>query len=261
MDVAKVFLIDVGVDLGRRDVGVAEQLLNNTEIGPVAEEVGRKGVAQEVRVDVGLDPGEFCPLFHDLPDPRCGEFFAPLGEKDLAATVATHEHGALSGEVLLDGFAGSRSDGDDTGFVAFAGDADGAILEKEIFEAGSGQFGDAQTARIHEFEHGPVASRKRQVVVDGLEEPLHGGLVEGLGEILFETGRIDLVGDIGGDFALRCEMPEEDLDRDELHPQAGGGEPVIEAAMSEESREMREHDPGGFFDPVAGLDPFGEGFE
>ena len=48
----------VGVELGRREVGVAEHLLDAPEIGAALEQMRREGVAQEVRVDaLRLEPG------------------------------------------------------------------------------------------------------------------------------------------------------------------------------------------------------------
>ena len=45
----KTFLVNVGVDLGGRDVGVAEQRLYHTKVGTVMQEVAGEGVAQHVR--------------------------------------------------------------------------------------------------------------------------------------------------------------------------------------------------------------------
>ena len=41
----------VGVDLRRRDVGMAEQLLHDAQVGAVLQEVAGEGVAQHVRAD------------------------------------------------------------------------------------------------------------------------------------------------------------------------------------------------------------------
>ena len=42
---------DVGVDLGRRDIRVAQHLLNGTEVSAMAEQVRRKSVTEDVRAD------------------------------------------------------------------------------------------------------------------------------------------------------------------------------------------------------------------
>jgi len=49
---AETLFQDVGVDLGGRDVGVAEQLLDGPQIGTAVEQVAGEGVAQ----DVGAHP-------------------------------------------------------------------------------------------------------------------------------------------------------------------------------------------------------------
>ena len=41
--------IDVGVELGRRDIGVAQHFLNAPQVGAVLQQVRRKGVPQRVR--------------------------------------------------------------------------------------------------------------------------------------------------------------------------------------------------------------------
>jgi methionine biosynthesis protein MetW len=42
----------VGVDLRGRDIGMAEQLLDDPQVGPVLEQVARESVAQDVRADL-----------------------------------------------------------------------------------------------------------------------------------------------------------------------------------------------------------------
>lgn len=48
VDVAKMGVGDVGVDLSGADVGVAEERLDRAEVGAVDEEVGGEGVAEGV---------------------------------------------------------------------------------------------------------------------------------------------------------------------------------------------------------------------
>ena len=40
--------VDMGVDLGRADVGVTQQLLDHPQVGPAFQEVGGVGMAQGV---------------------------------------------------------------------------------------------------------------------------------------------------------------------------------------------------------------------
>jgi hypothetical protein len=45
----QVLAVDAGVDLRGGQAGVAEQLLNGAQVGPPAEQVSGKGVAQRMR--------------------------------------------------------------------------------------------------------------------------------------------------------------------------------------------------------------------
>jgi hypothetical protein len=64
-------LIDMRVDLRGRNIGVAEHLLNNPQIGAVSEQVRRETMPEKVRVNVLLQSGPSCVFFHNLPDARC----------------------------------------------------------------------------------------------------------------------------------------------------------------------------------------------
>jgi hypothetical protein len=66
----KPLLIDMRIDLRRRNIGVAEHLLNNPQIGAVSEQMRRETMAEKVRVNVLLQPGAPRVFLHDLPDTR-----------------------------------------------------------------------------------------------------------------------------------------------------------------------------------------------
>ena len=55
VDVEQAFLGDVGIDLGRGQVAVAEQFLDAPEVGPAVEQVGREAVAQGVRAGAAVE--------------------------------------------------------------------------------------------------------------------------------------------------------------------------------------------------------------
>ena len=66
----KPLLIDMRIDLRRRNIGVAEHLLNNPQIGAVSEQMRRETMAKKVRVNVFLQPGAPRVFLHDLLDTR-----------------------------------------------------------------------------------------------------------------------------------------------------------------------------------------------
>ena len=65
-------LIDMGVDLRRRYVGVAQHLLDDSQIRAVAEQMRCEAVSQKVRINVLFQADPLRVLLNDLPDPRCG---------------------------------------------------------------------------------------------------------------------------------------------------------------------------------------------
>lgn len=70
MDRLQALLIDVRVNLRRRNIGVSEHFLNDAEIGAVAEQVSRETVAKEVRIYIRFQTRVLRARLYDLPDTR-----------------------------------------------------------------------------------------------------------------------------------------------------------------------------------------------
>ena len=66
----QTLLIDVRVNLGRRNVGVAEHLLNDPQVGAVAQQVRREAVPEQMRINIFFQACVARFFFHDLPDSR-----------------------------------------------------------------------------------------------------------------------------------------------------------------------------------------------
>ena len=71
----QALVVHVGVDLRRCNVSVAEQLLDNAQVCPIAQEVGGKGVPQEVGVDADFKARFLSTFLADLPYPDGRETF------------------------------------------------------------------------------------------------------------------------------------------------------------------------------------------
>src|SRR5947207_15841570 len=65
-------LIDMGVNLCRRYVGVAQHLLDDSQIRAVAKQMRCEAVPEKVRLDVLFQSGPVRVLLNDSADPRCG---------------------------------------------------------------------------------------------------------------------------------------------------------------------------------------------
>ena len=72
--------IDMGVDLGGSDVGMTEEILNDSEIGPPLHQMGGETVPEHVRVDA-LQTDQAGVLSNDLPDRHPLEGPAPTGDQ------------------------------------------------------------------------------------------------------------------------------------------------------------------------------------
>jgi len=97
----------VRVDLRRRDVGVAEQRLENAEVGSAGKQVRREGVAEHMRAyALGRNAGVGSHLSHDLeqaysaemrlsagkePQGGAGNMFGPALDSCLRARRNRHE--------------------------------------------------------------------------------------------------------------------------------------------------------------------------
>ncbi len=74
----------MGVALGRPDIGVPEHLLHAPQVGASLEQVRRKRVPQEVRVDAaGLEPGPVGEPSEDEERARAGECPAARIEEEV----------------------------------------------------------------------------------------------------------------------------------------------------------------------------------
>ena len=61
-------LIDMGINLRSRNIGVSQHFLYNPQIGAVSEQVGGKTVSQQMGIDVRFQSRLFCSIFDNLPD-------------------------------------------------------------------------------------------------------------------------------------------------------------------------------------------------
>ena len=67
----------VGIDLGRRHIGVSEQTLHAAQIGAAGQQVGREGMPQLVGVDAAADSSRSRVPPDDLPEPLAREPATP----------------------------------------------------------------------------------------------------------------------------------------------------------------------------------------
>jgi len=251
MDGLEALLVDVSVNLGGRNVGVAKHLLDHAEIGAVAEQMGGEGMAEQMRVDIYLNAGVAADALEDLPDADGGQFCAAHGKEDFAAGALLDHAGALPGKVFGNGVAGLAADGDEAGLVALACDADDLLVEVKVFQAGIGQLGNAEAAGVEQFHHGAIPQAERLIGGDALQEALDLELVEGLREETLGAREGDVLGGVGLEEIAGEKKAEEYLDGDDDELDGAGGKAAL-LAMGEVIGDEGEGDLAGGGD-VPGL--------
>lgn len=89
--VFETVLIDVGVDLRRRDIGVAEHFLDHAQVRAVGEQVRGKAVPHLVRMDVLFEAAGRGAFEEDAAQALAGEAAAAFAEENVALRFRAHE--------------------------------------------------------------------------------------------------------------------------------------------------------------------------
>ena len=140
VDGFEAVLIDMRIDLGGGDIGMAEQFLNDPQVGTVAEKVGGKAVAKQMGIDIDFDSRVLGGVFDDLPDADRGEFCSTNREENFAPRARFDESGAFLFEISANGGAGFLADGDEASFLTFADDSNDPEIKIEEFEPSVDEF-------------------------------------------------------------------------------------------------------------------------
>ena len=154
MDFFQVLIGHVGIDLRRRDRGMAEHGLDTPDVGAVDEEISGKAVAERMRMDIFDDAG-FGGVVLDEPldaarsETECLAFGIPLvdeallGERDEQRGIGIGPAIEVAGE----GAFGGRGDEDDAELAAFAAYGELFFLEIDMLPVERGELGDAEAGR------------------------------------------------------------------------------------------------------------------
>lgn len=173
VDVAKAFGSDVRVDFGGVDAGMAEEFLDDAEVGAIFEEVRGETVAEHVRGDIALNARETNAFLDVQPECDGRERRSALCKENVGGRTARDEVWAAGLEIALQRFDGLAPERHDAFFVAFSNYGDETAVEMKLFEAHAAEFGEAQATRVGEFEDGVIAEisgrgvrRRREKLLD-----------------------------------------------------------------------------------------------
>ena len=147
--------IEVRVDLGGSQVGMAKQFLYRAQIAAGFQHMGRTGVAQGVRVQAAVQP------VFNRPAPQALLYAAGA---DAGPAAVDEQRRFPVRAVLGSGIqpraqdrGGLLTNRHDTGLASLADYPRLAAAKIEVLQVESDQLGQAQRRRIHQFHHGEIA--------------------------------------------------------------------------------------------------------
>jgi len=155
---------EVGIDLGRAQRLMAQQFLDDAEVGTIVEHVGGKAVSKRVGTDAGIQACLEEVLVEFASDRACRKALAVLvDEKGVLIEVGFSRVGITEGEVALDGLQGCRADGGKSFSFSFTADMEDLAEEVDVSEVEGDQFADAQARGVEGFHDGEVAGTEHGV--------------------------------------------------------------------------------------------------
>jgi len=122
MECLESVLVDVGVDLGGGNIGMAKHKLHGAQVGAMGQEVGGEGVAQHVRGNGLVDICCLGCCLDDLPETESGHGMAAVADKKDVAAAALENKRAGGFKVVFDDFPGRNAKGDKSLFIALTND-------------------------------------------------------------------------------------------------------------------------------------------
>ena len=153
---------------------MAEEFLDGAEVGAIGEEMGGKGVAERVGVQVPVHVNEADVFFDDAADGTLREAAAGVIEEDgfgvRGAAVTAAAAGGLQEQlvakrpIFFERFLGFRAVGDDALLVALSADAQDAFFLIHVSEVETGEFADAKSSSVEQFQQSAVAAQKQAFV-------------------------------------------------------------------------------------------------
>ena len=209
VDFLQLFDGDFGVDRRRVQLLVSEQLLDVTNVGPVFQHVRGARMPQDVAAALVFESGPFQPGRHHARKHVGIEGVAVAGqEQGLGARVQAQAR-AHFGQVAFQPLDGPPAHRHHAVFVPFAPHMQRAPLGVEAGQFQAAKLGAAQTARVKEFQDGPVAHAQRVGHVGhGHEAVDFGQRQHFLVQSLFRPGQLQLAGRIGQEDVLPGEPSE-----------------------------------------------------
>src|SRR5947209_7216533 len=138
--------VDMGVDLGGGDVGMAEQELERAEVGAAFEQMGGEGVTQHVRTDpIGRDAGGGGELADELVEADTAQML--LSRRKEPEGIAGHQ-----GRPFGDGCAGAVGDRHEPFLGALAAQNQEGLVRPQCVAREGDEFGRTEAGAVEQLD-------------------------------------------------------------------------------------------------------------
>ena len=160
MQILETTAVNMGIDLGCGNIGVAEHHLHRPEIGPMLQKMGGKRVAQNMRADFLTDANLQTALSDNLPETQPRHACSSIGDKKKIAEPGLEEFCPACLEINTDMIFCRLSKGYQPFPPALAQHTDMAIGKGKTGNRQMNQLRDPHARGIEEMEHSSVAQGK-----------------------------------------------------------------------------------------------------
>ena len=168
----QALLGDVRIDLGGRNVGVAQHVLKGPQISPACQEMGCEGMTQGMRTDLLVNGHLLDVLFHDLPQRLPAEPVGGAVDEQGRRLAPLGELGASGKQVILQTFRRHLSHRHESFLVALAAHQDDIGGSVHVSEVQGRHFAGTQARAVEEFQQGGVTLAQGRVPVRRFEKAL-----------------------------------------------------------------------------------------
>lgn len=156
MDALQPVLIDMGVDLGCGDIGMAEHHLHRPQVGPMAEEVGGKRVADHVWRDFLCYADSQGGLPDDLPKSQAGHAGAAPGDEKIIAVLVFENERPGRFQIVINFFPSLVAKGNQALFITLAENPDKPSVQIAPRKRQADEFRNPQAGCVEDKKHGII---------------------------------------------------------------------------------------------------------
>src|SRR5262245_22380578 len=213
---------EVRVDLGRRDVGVAQHGLHGAEVGAVLQQVAGERVTKHVGRDAAAHAGHRGGPADDDPERLAREGAAAQAEKEPSGVSAPGQPWPDLCEVSLEPGRGLVAQRDQALLAALAR-AD-HVTGREIYVLGpqSQALGRPHPGGVKQLQHRPIAQSARAGQIRALHERGGRAPVERARQRSARARALQMLSRIVGQMSIAHEMADESANGGQPSGQAGG---------------------------------------